>query len=406
MNRTLTARAWSVLALACTLTLAITNLSWVGEGWADDDDAPGNDNSNQSISNDNKSGTRRNQKPLADVKLLSVGFVTQGGQLSDTVLELRVANVGQVDTGVISGKIEFLSPGPPSERKLEWASIRTGAPPVVGFAQLAAPCDGSIVRVFILAPGETKTDDNGIGPLKLCTDKPKPTDGAIGGVGQSGGPVLQRPVDTTPEHLRPGNHKLTIPARNYRVIQKTYRDGFAYVCGENMPTESEPIVGYWRIDFTDFNDCQVNIVWQTALSFDLETLRPAYGKLLLGQATLLWDDRMTTNDGPLVEQIDPVTGAHDPYAYSCVFNLGIPARDWHGGPVADLLPNDFFDGGRGTAKWDVIRLAVEWLRDPAAEARGLVLRGSDETLNAEDSSERCRSDIRNPRLEIEYAVVR
>jgi hypothetical protein len=53
----------------------------------------------------------------------------------------------------------------------------------------------------------------------------------------------------------------------------------------------------------------------------------------------------------------------------------------------------------------ITNLALDWLRDPADEHLGVLLKGPDESLDAEDSSDKCYSEIGNPRLIVNYIVL-
>lgn len=70
-----------------------------------------------------------------------------------------------------------------------------------------------------------------------------------------------------------------------------------------------------------------------------------YGKLVLGRATLTWDDTMNRwgGESAVVSQVD----APPP---SCVWELGRPTIDWSN--ANDLIPNEYYADRRGAGDGD------------------------------------------------------
>jgi len=105
-------------------------------------------------------------------------------------------------------------------------------------------------------------------------------------------------------------------------------------------------------------------------------------------AVLTWDDVMHTSGEPYT------TLAANP-DNSCVAALGAPSVDRWEGQLGGLIPNEYFLDGTGSSRWNVAGLVREWLRDSQAERRGVLLKGFDGSLDAEDDSTDCFSRIGN-----------
>jgi hypothetical protein len=183
-----------------------------------------------------------------------------------------------------------------------------------------------------------------------------------------------------------------------RTVFRVHRTGNFYLCGDNDPP-GDLRAGFMRTNFSDANDCQINWVYQAALRFDLSDLREAYGKIAVGRAQLTWDDRRTVAGDAYVTIVSPPP--EEPQ-HSCVAEIARPTTDWSNSSGG--IPHEYYIDGRMMDRWNITSLVNEWLRDAADERKGVLLKGPDESLDAEDSSDKCYSLIYNPRVVIDYIV--
>jgi hypothetical protein len=82
-----------------------------------------------------------------------------------------------------------------------------------------------------------------------------------------------------------------------------------------------------------------------------------------------WDDRRTA-DGDLYVIIVRQDAPDEPDP-SCVTELGKPTQDWSS--MNDFVPHDGYLDGNMRNRWNVTNVALDWLRDPAAERLGVLL---------------------------------
>lgn len=393
---------------ACTraalVALALAVIAAPGVGWADDDD-------------DKKKKKKKDQPPEAaavverpDLAIEFAGFSPPG---NDRTITFRVTNIGKGRSSPATAFIRAASPPPENRSQQEVPELAPGLSHTLFYGLSGNGCDGHIVRAMVNDPMDLNGTNDSL-ELKVCPEKPA----APQGQGPSGpdaqtleearqqGPdaAMPRAVDPIlivlppliPEHLQPGNHSMTQEVNGWRVIKRLHRTGNFYLCDDTGPP-TRMMAGFSRTNFSDFNNCQNNRVYQTALRFDLSELRPVYGKLVLGRAILTWDDTRVVEGRP-----PEILAQADGSQYSCVAELGKPTVDWSN--ANDLIPNDYYLDTSGN-RVNVTNLVLDWLRDPAAERLGVLLKGQDESLDAEDSTEDCYSYIDHPRLVIDYTVL-
>jgi hypothetical protein len=291
-------------------------------------------------------------------------------------------------------RIRTISPDPENPAEVPFSALGPGKIKDLIYV-LAEPCDGHMIGAAIYPSSDgDSNDDNNVIAETVCKKKTL-ADAALGTVSEARVSGLER-ADPTPENLKPGSHSIVLQMATWRTVEALHRTGNFYLCGTGGPPQAGT-VGFSRANFTDANDCQNNWVYQTALRFDLSELRKVAGKLVVGRVILTWNDtRHETGEPPILDQAD---GSE----YSCVAALGKPTEDWS--DANGLIPNDYFADGNLTNRWNVTSLVLDWLRDPAAERLGVLLKGSDESLDAEDSNDDCYSYIDNPRLVIDYTVL-
>ena len=409
-------------ALGLSLLLALVSLPGISRADDDDDKKKKNNNeSQQTTSKNKKNSSGRADNP--DLEVTGLTLLTNAlGQVSDREIQFRVVNIGDEDAPATTARVEITGPvvnagtaNPTVVRNVPVPALKAGGNPFYGTAELPSDCDGHIVEIEVQLKDDDSSGNNSVGPTKVCPDKPPPSAGGPGGTldqARRQGTGLSLPntgaantvdygdaPDPTPEHLRPGAHTVTRGASASRAFQRLHRTGNFYLCDAGGGLTSLT-VGFSRANFSDANNCQLNWVYQTALRFDLSDLREKSGKLVVGRVQLTWDDRYT-NTGEYVIIVQPQ--GEDGPQFSCVAELGKPTVDWSN--ANDLIPNDgYLDGGM-VDRWNITNLALDWLRDPATEYRGVLLKGPDESLDAEDSSEKCYSEIRNPRIVVDYTVL-
>jgi hypothetical protein len=306
-------------ALALGLLLALVCLPGLSRADDDDDDKKKNNNeSQQSTSKNKKNNSNRPDAP--DLEVTGLMLLTNGlGQVSDREVMFRVLNIGTEDAPASTARLEITGTvvnlsgsNPAVVRTVAIPALSAGGNPFYATAELPGVCDGHIVKVSVDLKGDTSAGNNSDGPTKVCPEKPpapqgQTSGGPAGTLEQArrqgvevslpaGGPAetldearrqgldLQLP-DPKPEHLRPGAHTLTLGASGSRVVQRLHRTGNFYLCSDSGPP-TRLTAGFSRANFTDLNDCQNNWVYQTALRFDLGTLREVSGKLVVGRAIL------------------------------------------------------------------------------------------------------------------------
>ncbi|HEX3244439.1 MAG TPA: hypothetical protein VHX16_03440 [Chloroflexota bacterium] len=327
----------------------------------------------------------------ADLELSYRGLVGTGDE--KTVL-FEVKNVGGITAPAGVVRIRTISPDPENPAEVPFGALGPGKIKDLTYV-LAEPCDGHMIGAAIYASSDgDKNDDNNVVTATVCKKKTL-ADAALGTVGEARVSGIER-ADSTPEQLRPGSHSIIREMAEWRTIKVLHRTGNFYLCNDSGPPQAGT-VGFSRANFTDANDCQNNWVYQTALAFDLADLRQHYGKLAVGRATLTWDDTKTEHMGAIVEQVD---GSDR----TCVDALGRPTADWRG-DVDGLIPNEYFNSGNRSGTWNVTSLVLDWIPDPGAEHLGVVLKGLDESLDAEDDDTDCISIVRNPRLILDYTIL-
>jgi hypothetical protein len=395
--------------------LAIGSLSEVG--FADDDDDKKNNNETQQNTSKNKKNKKDDDDDKAPDLKVEGGtlFVNAASQINDRVVAFTVTNIGEDDAPATTARVELTGSGPASEKIVPVPALKRGGGEFEGFAELPASCDGHIVKISANVIGEASLSNNTVGPTKLCADKPKTSSPADGVIGPLSGASTQRSTpgsgiatrfdptaslertDPTPDHLRPGEHSKTFNAVATRTVSTVHRTGNFYLCGNNDPP-GDLRAGFLRTNFSDANDCQLNWVYQAALRFDLSDLREAYGKIAVGRAHLTWDDNFTV----VGEYVTIVSPPPDEPQFSCVKVIARPTGDWSN--ASGEIPHDTYIEGGMVDRWNITSLVNEWLRDVADERKGVLLKGPDESLDAEDSSEKCYSQIYNPRLIVDYIV--
>lgn len=397
-------RAWTSAAL---IALALAVVWSPSAGLADDD-------------NDKKK--KKNDKDAPD---LVIQYTGPGATIQ--VLRFVVTNAGEERAPATMARIETLSPLPANERTVPIPSLDDGKSFDFTYI-LAAPCNGHRVRASVTTLPDESNPGNNDQEVNVCpasaapAPKPQgPASGAVGSVNQPGmGTATDVPTgqvtstldearelggfelmvpEPIPEHLRSGPHKIVRGVDNWRTVSQMYRSGLFYLCdGPDSPVLG--MVGFSHIDFDDVNNCQINVVYETAMNFDLSDLREAYGKLLVGVATLTWDDTKHKRPGDEVTQHQQEGGWFE----SCVYELGKPTINWYAGDVGGLVPHEYYNDAPGIVQWDIVSLVNAWLGDPQSERYGVLLKGRHESLDADDDNA-CYSYVRNPRLEIEYTVL-
>jgi hypothetical protein len=409
-------------ALGLSLLLALVSLPGIGRADDDDDKKKKNNNeSQQTTSKNKKNSSGRSNDP--DLEVTGLTLLTNAlGQVSDREIQFRVVNIGDEDAPATTARVEITGPvvnvsgsDPTVVRTVAVPALRAGGNPFYGTAELPGVCDGHIVEVEVQLKDDGSSGNNSVGPTKVCPEKPPVSAGGPAGTldqarRQGTGLSLPNPgggvntvdygdaPDPSPEYLRPGSHTLTRGPSGSRAFQRLHRTGNFYLCDASGLSGLR--VGFNRTNFSDANNCQLNWVYQTALRFDLSDLREKSGKLVVGRVELTWDDRYT-NTGEYVIIVQPY--GEDGPQFSCVAALGKPTVDWSN--ANDLVPHDgYLDGGM-VDRWNITNLALDWLRDPATEYRGVLLTGPDESLDAEDSSEKCYSEIGNPRIVVDYTIL-
>jgi hypothetical protein len=330
--------------------------------------------------------------PPADLELSYRGFVGTGDE--KTVL-FEVKNVGGITAPAGVVRIRTISPDPENPAEVPFGALGPGKIKDLTYV-LSEPCDGHMIGAAIYPSSDgDSNDDNNVVTATVCKKKTT-ADAALGTLSEARVSGAER-ADPTPDHLKPGPHSLVKDMAAWRTVEVLHRTGNFYLCGDGGSPRAGT-VGFSRANFTDANDCQNNWVYQTALRFDLSELRKVAGKLVVGRAILTWNDTRNRAGGD-PEILDQADGSE----YSCVAALGKPTEDWSN--ANGLIPNDYFGEGNFTNRWNLTSLVLDWLRDPAAERLGVLLKGSDESLDAEDSNDDCYSYIDTPHLVIDYTVL-
>jgi hypothetical protein len=115
-----------------------------------------------------------------DLEIESVKlFSSPGGQVNDRVIQYTIVNQGDQDAPkpvarltITGGKTSFNEDK--KEVLLDIPALKANGGSFSGFAGLAGPCDGTIVRLDVSATGEANVANNAFGPAKLCPDLPPP----------------------------------------------------------------------------------------------------------------------------------------------------------------------------------------------------------------------------------------
>ncbi len=109
---------------------------------------------------------------LEDVRM----FASADGQVSESVVQFKVTNVGSADSVDWTGRLEVTGPPPVPEpgEPFTVEKLEKNGGVFQGRLPLPAPCDGTVIRFWVQAPGETNFDDNTVEGLKLCPNKPPP----------------------------------------------------------------------------------------------------------------------------------------------------------------------------------------------------------------------------------------
>lgn len=309
-------------------------------------------------------------------------------------VRLRVTNIGDAWADNTKARIETVPPsaGTPSETDVD------NLDPGQSFSftyTLEAACDGHALKVKASVSTavdykgdkETKTANNRAERDVCQASAQAPIERGIitKPPGADGRNVEAPPV---PEQLRPGVDKvLTRDSSVVKHAQMGRTSGLA--CADLRPVP-DLRVGFAHLDGPA---CQMNLVFMALLAFDFSDFAPIYGiqKLLIGSATLSW-----TVGG---NEMNP------PNSYrSCVVNLSVPIEDWN---VSDRFINTepHADDPDGLSEWDARRLVQLWMSDSVAARRGVMLRGPDERLDADDDA-RCQTVIEAPKLRMVYTVLR
>jgi hypothetical protein len=414
-------------ALGLGVLLAFVCLPGLGRADDDDNDKKKNNNETQQSTSKNKKNT--SSRPDApDLEVTGLALLTNAlGQVSDREVMFRVVNIGTEDAPATTARVEITGSvvnvtgsGSAVERPVPIPALKAGGSPFYGTAELPGLCDGHSVKISVNVKDDDATGNNSVGPTKVCPEKPMaPQSQTSGGPAttldqaRGQGTTLNLPnmgentvdygdaPDPTPEHLRPGTHTdEIIGASGSRVFQRLHRTGNFYLCDASGGPSSLR-VGFNRTNFTDANDCQLNWVYQTALRFDLSELRQLSGKLVVGRVDLTWDDRPTRAGQRY--GVSEILRQPDQLDFSCVAEFGRPTVDWSN--AGEPVPHDTYLATGMVNIGTITNLALDWLRDPADEHLGVLLKGPDESLDAEDSSDKCYSEIGNPRLIVNYIVL-
>jgi hypothetical protein len=387
-------RAVYRIAAMLLVSLLIAPMALPGVARADDD---------ENKKKDKKNNKQETQQPAPERPDLAIEYSGFSPPNTDRTITFRVTNIGKGRSSPATAFLRAVSPPPENASQQDIPALGPGETHTLFYGLSGDGCNGHIVRAMINDPLDLNGTNDSL-EIKVCPEKPSPSQGQGPGgpFGQSLGEARQQGTELQlpspePEYLQPGNHSLTreLYSGGWKTVKRVHKTGIFYVCDDTgSPTIGT--VGFIHSNWDDANDCQVNEVFQTAMAFDLTDLRKVYGTLAVGRATLTWDDTKHENMGTVVEQAD---GSD----HSCVAALGRPTADWR--DANDLIPNEYLNDGNRTGRWNVTSLVLEWLRDPAAERLGVVLKGLDESPDAEDDETDCFSYLRNPRLIIDYTVL-
>jgi hypothetical protein len=365
-----------------------------------------NDNFESSADNDNGEGSQPKDKPPSanresivpagarpDLKIEYWGFQNPA---NTQLITFKVTNVGTARSSAIKAKVVTLEPEPtPWQRDLDVMSLAPGASVEI-YYPLSASCNGHRVVATVNDPLDFPSV-NDRAEVDVCPNPP-PLQAEVP-------PVIVVVVDgiLTPVQQRVGEHKdggrypafevgPSVSQRQW-IVRKNY--GALGCLGDHSPEDiGDTNVGF---DYADWTGCEFNQVQQLIVDFDLQWLRALEKKLVL-RAELLYDE---TN---VLGQTFTV-GRTPSGQITCIGRLGEAPADWPQVVASkSLISSSDTSGERLAGGWDVT-YEVQRSLAPSSDWHGLVLHGRDEDLDAEDGFKRCRSQVTNIRLKLQYSVL-
>lgn len=317
-----------------------------------------------------------------DLKVDSVKlFTAQNGQVNDQVIQFTIKNVGAGDSPapfgkifITGGKVNF--PDGQTEVLLAIPELKANGGSFTGFASLASPCDGTIVKVFVLATGETNQADNELGPIKLCPELPPPPPPAADPDPfiDYGGCACNREPQT-----------LDIRMDHWRQITE--------YSGDHLPVE-EHAVGFYQREGRFALDSTMTAVTVLNLHFDLAPaakIAPAS----VSKATITYnEDAEYWTSGGGAAQKKP----------GCVTRIFATTTGWFSVDSIDQLPVQYLGPVDPARKeMDVtehIRAALANPKDPTL-VNGFQLRGPFDSVDGDDETS-CMSNLDDETLHITY----
>jgi hypothetical protein len=327
-----------------------------------------------------------------------------------------VTNISTMWAKPTTAHIETVSPG---------SANATNPDPVVGELDpgqsrtvsytLAGDCNGHVVKAVVKPAGnwddklEVQTANNTF-QGSACEATGGGPGGAPGGFDPASVGVIARPSDNLtviPQRIRSGLHADggTFPAEelapsvargNHLKSVETGLLGDLTCPIVGQAGGDDAFVGY---AFFDNAGCNLNLVSQFVVNFDLDWLRAERNNVT--KATLVFNEKVTVASNDAGENTSVAT---------CIGRLGIaPANfaDVIAGTqliTSGVVEGDLqFIGVAGPSEWDVTR-DIRWTSTGANEKlTGFVFHGGDENLNAE-TDRRCGSELAGIRLKVQYEV--
>ncbi|HEX3245833.1 MAG TPA: hypothetical protein VHX16_10550 [Chloroflexota bacterium] len=319
-----------------------------------------------------------------DIKVDSVKlFTSQSGEVNDRVIQFTIKNVGAGDSPVPFGKI-FITGGNAvftdgqKEILLAIPELKANGGSFTGFAPLAGPCDGTVLKVFVQATGETNFADNDFGPITLCPPLPPSPPSAANpdpdDLIDFGGCACQRQPQT-----------LDIKMDRWKHITEYGGDHL------NVPDHA---VGFYQKDGRFVFDSTSTAVTVLNLHFDLGRGAMISPKSV-SNATLTYTEHAefwTSGSG---------AGQEKP---GCVTRIFATTTGWFTVDSIDQLPVRYL-GPVDPARKEIdvtehIRAALASPKDPAL-VNGFQLRGPFDSVNGNDFTS-CMSNLDDETLHITY----
>jgi hypothetical protein len=367
---------------ALTLAALLLMVGSTGVGWADD-----NDNSDKKPAPKPAAPSEIRPDLQPDFKVEYAGYQNPS---NTQLVKFKISNLGTAASPATKVTVVTLVPEPtPWLREIDVPPLAIGGSTEI-YYPLAALCNGHKVRATLKYPGDLDPrNDQADGDVCAGPDMPNLDSSRITGTGLS----------AIPEHLRKGEHRLEVPIANSAVYKRAYREEG---CLTTFPVPTTGLeAGFINHEFS----CRLNVVWQAALSFDLEQLTEARSKAdwFPTDAVLSFKETPNRNweDTPETAFLwNDAQGDSHP-TNTCWLRLGMPTSNW-AGSESDTIRYELVREAETIGRWTVFTEVLQMVADPVLEQRGFVIVGPNERMDPDGAG--CRSRIEDVKLTVTYTI--